>query len=187
MIKDIETKQAALRTDTSDQKQALAAVDQHGLWYPTVRRAILWLSKLYKCLDPVMFASVSRNVWDSCCQSLETAAARIREIPIDPQKATLKTQGRLLDAELFVVKHLLIMREQSAPFRVTTTAPQQRNRISLGNSNTSDSALSQFDYSLDLSKYRDSVGELFSAENRSRWFEFSSNNALLSFLLSVIS
>jgi hypothetical protein len=104
---------------------------------------------------------------------LENASAKIKEVPIDPQKATLKTQGRLLDAELFVVKHLLIMREQSTPFRVTVQPSTQRNRLeTLGSSSYNESSITQFDYSLDLGKYRESVGELFSSENRSRWFEF---------------
>ena len=87
------------------------------------------------------------------------------------------------------------MREQSAPFR---TAPQtkqqqqplpslmqQRKRVGANADEKMESTMAQFDYSLDLGKYRDNVSELFSAENRARWFELSSNNALLSFLLSV--
>ena len=43
----------------------------------------------------------------------------------------------------------------------------------------------QFDYSLDLGMYKNQMFQLWSAENRGRWFELSSNNAVLSFLLAV--
>jgi Golgi nucleoside diphosphatase len=78
------------------------------------------------------------------------------------------------------------MREQSTPFRVILQQPStQRNRFDSINNASNDNYITQFDYSLDLTKYRDSLGELFSAENRGRLFELSSNNLLLSFLLSV--
>lgn len=46
-------------------------------------------------------------------------------------------------------------------------------------------SFSQFDYSIDFSKYKSSMFQLLNPENRSRWFEMSTNNAFLSFLLSV--
>ena len=116
---------------------------------------------------------------------MNTRRRAFAEIPIEPAKATLKGQGRLLDAELFLVKHLLIMREQSAPFRTVALPASQRKRFNANATAPLESSMATFDYSLDLGKYRDSVNELFSAENRVRWFELSSNNALLSFLLSV--
>lgn len=53
------------------------------------------------------------------------------------------------------------------------------------NSNRSAEPFSQFDYAIDFSKYKSSMFQLLNPENRSRWFEISSNNALLSFLISV--
>lgn len=109
----------------------------------------------------------------------------MRCLPIDLSKASVKGFGRQLDAELFIVKHLLIIREQTSPYRVTaknlknvSIAPGIRPEMN-------DSALSHFDYSIDISKYGSSAMQLFSAENRGKWFELSTNNALLSFLLSV--
>ncbi|KAI6230109.1 Component of oligomeric Golgi complex 3 [Aphelenchoides fujianensis] len=156
MMRDIERKQAEKKEEANgavegEKKSQLTAVDQHCLWYPTVRRAILCLSKLYKCLDPAVFASVSRDIWDSCCQSLEFAAAKIREIPDRPREGDAQGTGPPAGR-----RHLLIMREQSAPFRTVVASTLQRV----------DNSLVQFDYSLDLGKYKETVGELFSAENR---------------------
>ncbi|KAI3420240.1 hypothetical protein GPALN_003557 [Globodera pallida] len=162
-------------------------IDQHCLWYPTVRRTVMCLSKLYRCLDATVFLNVSRELLDACCQSLERAVDRIRTLPIKPAHATLRSKSnRSLDAELFIIKHLLILREQTSPFRQlnkqqersASTAPFLR-QPSLNEAQINP----QFDYSLDLSKYTQSMFQLLNVENRARWFEFGSNNAFLSLLL----
>ena len=132
-----------------------------------------------------VFLSVSRELLDQCSQSLEAAAEKMRVLPIDPSLASVKGFGRQLDAELFIVKHLLIIREQTSPYRVT--AKNLKNvPITPGvRPELSDSALSHFDYSIDLTKYRSSAMQLFTHESRAKWFELSTNNAFLSFLLSV--
>ena len=121
--------------------------DLHGMWYPTVRRTLVCLSRLYRCVDRPVFQSLSQEAITFCVQSIELARDKIQ------------TKATLLDAELFQVKHLLILREQIAPFQVDFTVKE---------------------YSLDFSKVKSAAFGLL--EKRSRLFTLS-NNALLEFLL----
>ncbi|KAJ8667432.1 hypothetical protein QAD02_009095 [Eretmocerus hayati] len=121
--------------------------DLHGMWYPTVRRTLVCLSRLYRCVDRPVFQSLSQEAITHCVQSIEDARDRIQ------------SKASPLDAELFQVKHLLILREQIAPFQVDFTVKE---------------------YSLDFSKVKSAAVGLI--ENRSRFFTLSSN-ALLEFLL----
>ena len=100
--------------------------DLHGMWYPPVRRTLLTLSKLYRCLEIPIFTSLSQvhqhsatsqnfthyfdfqEVLSACLQSVSQAALTIGSNPA-------KTKA---DGQLFEIKHLLILREQIAPFQV---------------------------------------------------------------------
>ncbi|XP_015609408.1 conserved oligomeric Golgi complex subunit 3 [Cephus cinctus] len=121
--------------------------DLHGMWYPTVRRTLVCLSRLYRCVDRPVFQSLSQEAISICVQSIESA------------KQKIQSRSTQLDAELFQVKHLLILREQIAPFQVDFTIKE---------------------YSLDFSKVKTAAFGLL--EKRSRLFTLS-NNALLEFLL----
>ncbi|XP_033215347.1 conserved oligomeric Golgi complex subunit 3 isoform X1 [Belonocnema kinseyi] len=121
--------------------------DLHGMWYPTVRRTLVCLSRLYRCVDRPVFQSLSQEAITLCVQSIEEA------------KQLIQARATQLDAELFQIKHLLILREQIAPFQVDFTVKE---------------------YSLDFSKVKTAAFHLL--EKRSRLFTLS-NNALLEFLL----
>ncbi|KAI1730742.1 sec34-like family domain-containing protein [Ditylenchus destructor] len=178
---DDQSQNSAAIEKTGLKPTSTSAIDLHCLWYPT----------------PAVFLSISKELLDACCQSLEIAAQRIRQLPIDPAKASIKSAGRALDAELFIVKHLLILREQTSPYHFRNTAKKQKAMSSLSRSNSIGNVsvaegpvnmaamTPQFDYALDLSKYKNSMFQLLSSENRGRWFELSSNNAVLSFLLAA--
>uniref|UniRef100_A0A182VQI6 Conserved oligomeric Golgi complex subunit 3 n=1 Tax=Anopheles minimus TaxID=112268 RepID=A0A182VQI6_9DIPT len=122
--------------------------DLHGMWYPTVRRTLVCLSRLYRCIDKSIFQSLSQQALAHCIYSVSMAASQI-------------SQNRTtIDGELFEIKHLLILREQIAPFRVDFTAKET---------------------SLDFSKVRTAAYELL--QKRKQLFSLGSNNALLEFLL----
>lgn len=121
--------------------------DLHGMWYPTVRRTLVCLSRLYRCVDRPVFQSLSREAITYCVDSIEIA------------KDKIELRASELDAELFQIKHLLILREQIAPFQVDFTVKE---------------------YSLDFSKVKTAAFGLL--EKRSRLFALS-NNALLEFFL----
>lgn len=117
------------------------------MWYPTVRRTLVCLSRLYRCIDRPVFQSLSQEALSYCIQSVSHAS----------QLITAKKTS--IDGELFEIKHLLIMREQIAPFRVDFTIRET---------------------SLDFSKTKTAAFSLL--QKRKQLFSMDSNNALLEFL-----
>lgn len=122
--------------------------DLHGMWYPTVKRTLVCLSRLYFCLDKDTFQGLAQEALIVCVRTVQNAAEQIsaRKTPID--------------GKLFQIKHLLIIREQIAPFQVDFTTKE---------------------LSLDFSTVQKAAVDLM--HNRRQIFSFSSNNALLEFLL----
>uniref|UniRef100_A0A673K7I7 Conserved oligomeric Golgi complex subunit 3 n=1 Tax=Sinocyclocheilus rhinocerous TaxID=307959 RepID=A0A673K7I7_9TELE len=82
----------------------VSPADLHGMWYPTVRRTLVCLSKLYRCIDRAVFQGLSQEALSACIQSLLKASDIIQK------------NKNQIDGQLFLIKHLLIMREQIAPF-----------------------------------------------------------------------
>jgi len=124
--------------------------DLHGMWYPPVRRTLLTLSKLYRCLEKPIFTGLSQEVLSACLESVASAAQTISGNPT-------KTKA---DGQLFEIKHLLILREQIAPFQVDFKVKET---------------------SLDFGKIRNAAMSLLN--HRSDILSLNGNNALLEFLL----
>uniref|UniRef100_A0A336LNT1 Conserved oligomeric Golgi complex subunit 3 n=1 Tax=Culicoides sonorensis TaxID=179676 RepID=A0A336LNT1_CULSO len=122
--------------------------DLHGMWYPPVRRTLVCLSRLYRCIDRPVFQGLSQEALSHCIHSVSAAAQQI------------STKQTPIDGELFEIKHLLILREQIAPFRVDFTVKET---------------------SLDFSKVKTAAFELI--QKRGRLFSMGSSNSLLEFLL----
>jgi len=124
--------------------------DLHGMWYPPVRRTLLTLSKLYRCLELPIFTGLSQEVLTACLQSVAKAANLISNNPA-------KTKA---DGQLFEIKHLLILREQIAPFQVDFKVKE----TSLKFSHIKTAAVSLLNHRSDI-------------------LSMNSNNALLEFIL----
>ncbi|KAL2081668.1 hypothetical protein ACEWY4_023521 [Coilia grayii] len=129
---------------------SISPADLHGMWYPTVRRTLVCLSKLYRCIDRAVFQGLSQEALSACIQSLLKASDVILKN---------KTQ---IDGQLFLIKHLLIMREQIAPFHT-------------------DFAIKEI--SLDLKKTRDAAFKILNPKAVPKFFRLNSHNAILEFLL----
>uniref|UniRef100_A0A3B5MPQ7 Conserved oligomeric Golgi complex subunit 3 n=1 Tax=Xiphophorus couchianus TaxID=32473 RepID=A0A3B5MPQ7_9TELE len=129
---------------------SVSPADLHGMWYPTVRRTLVCLSKLYRCIDRAVFQGLSQEALSACIQSLLKASDIILKN---------KTQ---IDGQLFLIKHLLILREQIAPFHT-------------------DFAIKEI--SLDLKKTRDAAFKILNPKAVPKFFRLNSHNAILEFLL----
>ncbi|XP_077436010.1 conserved oligomeric Golgi complex subunit 3 isoform X2 [Vanacampus margaritifer] len=138
------------KPEASRLQASVSPADLHGMWYPTVRRTLVCLSKLYRCIDRAVFQGLSQEALSACIQSLLSASDSILKN---------KTQ---IDGQLFLIKHLLIMREQIAPFHT-------------------DFAIKEI--SLDLKKTRDAAFKILNPKAVTKFFRLNSHNAILEFLL----
>ncbi|TPX43835.1 hypothetical protein SeLEV6574_g04838 [Synchytrium endobioticum] len=84
-----------------------------GEWYPTMQRCLYILGKLYRCVPTAVFEDLAEEAVDVCRASL------VRASIIIASKQT-KTDG-----ELFLIKNLLMLREQIAPFDVAFVRRQE--------------------------------------------------------------
>ena len=80
--------------------------DIHGMWYPTVRRTLMCLSKLYRSVEKEIFQEVSHEALKACIGSIVYASGMIQ------------AKKTAFDGQLFLIKHLLILREQITPFNI---------------------------------------------------------------------
>ncbi|XP_041975634.1 conserved oligomeric Golgi complex subunit 3 [Aricia agestis] len=150
MVSDISaTSQEVANINIEAQRRPQASpADLHGMWYPGVRRTLAALSRLYRCLEKRVFQGLAQEAISICVQSVDNAAKQI---------SATKTN---IDGELFEIKHLLILREQIAPFQVDFVVKET---------------------TLDFSNMKNAAYGLI--QRPRQIFSLNSNNALLEFLL----
>lgn len=56
-----------------------SAADLHGMWYPPVRRTLMCLSRLYRCVDKTIFQSLSHEAVALCLKNIHQAALIISQ------------------------------------------------------------------------------------------------------------
>ncbi|ERM96044.1 conserved oligomeric Golgi complex subunit 3 isoform X2 [Amborella trichopoda] len=75
-------------------------------WYPPLEKTLSCLSKLYRCLEPPVFTGLAQDTVEVCSTSLQKASKLVAK------------RSSPMDGQLFLIKHLLILREQIAPFDI---------------------------------------------------------------------
>ncbi|KAI8614180.1 Sec34-like family-domain-containing protein [Chytriomyces sp. MP71] len=78
-----------------------------GEWYPTLHKALYILGKLYRAVPRAIFEDLAQEALDLCRKSMISAGELIG----------MKTTR--LDGQFFIIKNLLMFREQIAPFDST--------------------------------------------------------------------
>ncbi|CAH1245644.1 COG3 [Branchiostoma lanceolatum] len=83
--------------DMANHNVSLSPADIHGMWYPTVRRTLVCLSKLYRCVDRTIFQGLSQEALAACVQSLIVASVSIAKLKITPFHAEFAIKEMALD------------------------------------------------------------------------------------------
>ncbi|KAL3677978.1 hypothetical protein R1sor_020934 [Riccia sorocarpa] len=80
--------------------------ESFSTWYPPLERTLSVLSKLYRCIEPAIFTGLAQDAVGICSISIQRASKLIAK------------RSSPMDGQLFLVKHLLVLREQIAPFEL---------------------------------------------------------------------
>ncbi|KAF3926407.1 hypothetical protein AA313_de0204896 [Arthrobotrys entomopaga] len=81
-------------------------------WYPSLRKSIWLLSRIYRLVNSSVFDDLAHQVVHVCIASLVNAAELIRK------------QKNEIDSQLFLLKHLLILKEQIVAFDIEYVRPE---------------------------------------------------------------
>lgn len=80
-------------------------------WYPTLRKCVWLLSKIYRLVNSTVFDDLAHNLVHVTTVSLALASQRII------------TQKTAIDGKLFLIKHLLLLKEQIVAFDIEFIQP----------------------------------------------------------------
>jgi len=122
-------------------------------WFPPMRSVLRILSKIFRVVEPRVFEDIALQSVQSCTKSLKDASIHI-----------LRKSGQI-HADLFLVKHLLILREQLSPFDIQLRSVERQ---------------------LDFSEAGKAVTRFLANRNR-RLFSMSTENALITLLREGVS
>ena len=148
---DVTKKAEKEETEVDDAVAAQLRV--YESWYPPIRSVLRILSKIFRVVEPRVFEDIALSAVQSCTKSLKDGSAHI-----------FRTSGQI-HADLFLVKHLLILREQLSPFDIQLRSVERQ---------------------LDFSEAGKAVSRFLANRNR-RLFSMSTENALVTLLREGVS
>jgi hypothetical protein len=147
-------KKAAEATDGDNTDDALQKQLQvYESWFPPMRSVLRILSKIFRVVEPRVFEDIALQSVQACTKCLRDGVTYIE-----------KRRGTM-DADLFLVKHLLVLREQLSPFDIDLRSVERQ---------------------LDFSDAGKAVSRFLANRNR-RLFSMSTENALVTLLREGVS
>jgi len=104
---------AALSSSGGGWEDAPYVEDVSKTWYPPLKQTLSLLSKLYGVVDMAVFEHFAGRAVELCVLALQAGADGVR-----------KTRS-VLNGDLFLVRHLLVLREQLIPFEIRLQSVQK--------------------------------------------------------------
>ena len=101
---DIDYPKKLMFCNNLTKNNSLNLSSQSALWYPPLEKTLKCLSSLYRCIESTTFSGLAQEAISLCTDNIILAS-----------KIISRTSGAS-DGQLFLIKHLLILREQIAPF-----------------------------------------------------------------------
>ncbi|KAK2754051.1 Golgi transport complex subunit 3 [Arachnomyces sp. PD_36] len=101
-------------TGTSAEKNSRWDFDSQAVfegWYPTLRKAIWLLSRIYRLVNSTVFDDLAHQIVHQTTLSLHQASVQI------------STKSSQIDGQLFLIKHLLILKQQIVAFDIEYVTP----------------------------------------------------------------
>ncbi|TFK66890.1 Sec34-domain-containing protein [Pluteus cervinus] len=90
----------------------LPSLDRQDTWYPTLRKTVWVLSQLHDFVKPAIFEDIAQEAINLCKASLVTASETLR---------SKNPPHTVLDGHLFLVRHLLILKEIASSLSFVTS------------------------------------------------------------------
>ena len=114
--------------DPYNDRYAIDYQTSHQGWYPTLRRAMWLLSRIYRLVNVGFTTAMSLQVANNTAQSTvfdDLAHQIVHQTTLSLHRAsnTLAAQKTLLDGQLFLLKYLLILKQQIVAFDIEYVTP----------------------------------------------------------------
>ncbi|KAH9444838.1 hypothetical protein Pst134EB_025097 [Puccinia striiformis f. sp. tritici] len=93
-------------------KSRLPAEAVQETWYPTLRKTLWVLSRLHTYVNDTIFEDFAGEAVGICFESIIKASNMMNSVVVSQEAGmSSKIQANSIDQELFVIRHLLILKE----------------------------------------------------------------------------
>eukprot|EP00403_Amphidinium_massartii_P022450 CAMPEP_0178399632 /NCGR_PEP_ID=MMETSP0689_2-20121128/15378_1 /TAXON_ID=160604 /ORGANISM="Amphidinium massartii, Strain CS-259" /LENGTH=887 /DNA_ID=CAMNT_0020020411 /DNA_START=107 /DNA_END=2766 /DNA_ORIENTATION=- len=115
-VEDVNYPAMLYPLDPTKAGEDMDARDFQRGWFPSLRRTLDILAKIYTVVEISTFQGLAQEAVDVCLASLKQASQLLLQRQLKDRRDAFETLVRVMDSQLFLIKHLLILREQVSSF-----------------------------------------------------------------------